>query len=126
MSKNKNVYSFIFSPLPLFILKKSLAFFNPYRKLAKATQAHRVCQNIVNRQFRPSEPYKVLLTDITYLKYIKGQTAYLSTILDRTTNEILAFQLSSHLKIDFVLQTLNQLQENPTVQLTKETIIHSD
>ena len=32
----------------------------------------------------------------------------------------------SHLKIDFVLQTLNQLQENPTVQLTKETIIHSD
>ena len=99
---------------------------NPYRKLAKATQAHRVCPNLVNRQFRPSEPYKVLLTDITYLNYIKGQTAYLSTILDRATNEILAFQLSSHLKIDFVLQTLNQLQENPTVQLTKETIIHSD
>jgi len=99
---------------------------NPYRKLAKATQAHRVCPNLVNRKFRPSEPYKVLLTDITYLKYGKGQTAYLSTILDRATNEVLAFQLSDHLKIDFVLQTLNQLQENPTVQLMKETIIHSD
>lgn len=99
---------------------------NPYRKLAKATQAHRVCPNLVNRQFRPLEPYKVLLTDITYLKYGKGQTAYLSTILDSATNEVLAFQLSEHLKIDFVLQTLNQLQENPTVQLTKETIIHSD
>nr|WP_235069863.1 IS3 family transposase [Turicibacter sp. TJ11] len=99
---------------------------NPYRKLAKATQAHRVCPNLVNRKFRPSEPYKVLLTDITYLKYGKGQTAYLSTILDSATNEVLAFQLSDHLKIDFVLQTLKKLQENPTVQLMKETIIHSD
>lgn len=99
---------------------------NPYRKLAKATQAHRICPNLVNRNFRQSQPYKVLLTDITYLKYGKGQTAYLSTILDSATNEVLAFQLSDNLKIDFVLQTLNQLQENPTVQLTKETIIHSD
>jgi putative transposase len=46
---------------------------NPYRKMAKATQEHRTCPNLLNRQFNQEEPGKVLLTGITYLYYGKGQ-----------------------------------------------------
>ncbi|MCZ0829158.1 IS3 family transposase, partial [Brevibacillus laterosporus] len=38
---------------------------NPNRKLAKATQEHQTCPNLLQRQFDQGEPEKVLLTDIT-------------------------------------------------------------
>lgn len=37
---------------------------NPYRKMAKATQQHQTCPNLLNRRFDQGEPEKVLLTDI--------------------------------------------------------------
>jgi putative transposase len=46
---------------------------NPYRKLARATQEHKTCDNILNRQFHQDEPEKVLLTDITHLSYNNGR-----------------------------------------------------
>ena len=42
----------------------------------------------------------MLLTDITYLFYGKGKKAYLSTIKDASTNEILAYNVSSSLTLD--------------------------
>ncbi|PFH86480.1 IS3 family transposase, partial [Bacillus sp. AFS088145] len=48
---------------------------NPYRRMMKATKEHRVVPNRLNRQFKQEVPGKVLLTDITYLKYGKGQKA---------------------------------------------------
>ncbi|MGG3866155.1 IS3 family transposase, partial [Brevibacillus laterosporus] len=56
---------------------------NPYRKLAKATQEHQTCPNLLQRQFDQGEPEKVLLTDITYMYYGNGQCAYLSVVKDR-------------------------------------------
>ncbi|MFR3995632.1 MULTISPECIES: IS3 family transposase [Turicibacter] len=73
-----------------------------------------------------NNPGNVLLTDITYLQYEKTQTAYLSTILDAATNEVIAYQLRSHLKIDLVLETLEHLIFHSNIQLTKQTVIHSD
>lgn len=99
---------------------------NPYRKLAKATQEHRVHPNKVNREFKSQTPYEVFLTDITYIKYGKNQTAYFSTILDAATNEIVAYKLSDNLRIDFVLQTLDNLLDNSNVTLSETTVIHSD
>ncbi|MFD3261401.1 IS3 family transposase [Paenibacillus lentus] len=43
----------------------------PYRKMAQATQEHKTSTNLLQRQFDQGEPEKVLLTDITYLKYNK-------------------------------------------------------
>ena len=40
---------------------------NPYRRMMKATKEHRVVPNLLNRQFKQGIPWKVLLTDITYL-----------------------------------------------------------
>ena len=48
----------------------------------------------------------VLLTDITYLPY-NGTFAYLSTILDAFTKQILAYVVSATLEVDFVLETVS-------------------
>lgn len=67
----------------------------------------------------------VLLTDITYLPYA-GRFAYLSTILDAFTKQILSYVLSESLEVDFVLETVERLIADHGISLHAETIIHSD
>ena len=97
---------------------------NPYRRMAKAIATSNVAPNVVNRRFRQA-PRKVLLTDITYL-FFKNGRGYLSTILDAFTHEVLAYQVSLSLKVDFVLDTVNQLIREYGCSLDDKTIIHSD
>ncbi len=66
----------------------------PYKHIAKATQEHKTCPNLLNRQFNQEEPEKSMLTDITYLFYGQGKKAYLSCVKDSTTREILAYHVS--------------------------------
>ena len=98
---------------------------NPYRRMAKALKTSNVAANLLNREFEEYGPRIVLLTDITYLPY-NGTFAYLSTILDAFTKQILSYVLSPSLEVDFVLETINQLVENHGISLQTETIIHSD
>ncbi|WP_413783547.1 IS3 family transposase, partial [Peribacillus muralis] len=67
---------------------------NPYKRIAKATKEHQVVPNKLNREFKQGVPGKVLLTDITYLPYNDNCMAYLSTIKDGSTNELLAYHVS--------------------------------
>ena len=97
---------------------------NPYRRMARDLATNNVAGNIVNREFR-REARKVLLTDITYLFY-KDDKCYLSTVLDAFTHEILAYQLSRSLKVEFVLDTVDQLIAEHGSTLDNETIVHSD
>jgi len=98
----------------------------PYRKMLKATKEHRTLPNLLNRQFKQNMPGKVLLTDITYLIYSKGKKAYLSTIKDGSTNEILAYNVSNNLALDLVTNTIDKLLINKRVNITKDALIHSD
>ena len=98
---------------------------NPYRRMAKALKTSNVAENLVNREFTKYGPRKILLTDITYIPY-NGKFCYLSTILDACTKQILAYVLSDSLEVDFVLETVNILIEKHRVDITTETIIHSD
>lgn len=98
---------------------------NPYRRMAKALKTSNVAENLVNREFTKYGPRKILLTDITYIPY-NGKFCYLSTILDACTKQILAYVLSDSLEVDFVLETVNILIEKHGVDITTETIIHSD
>lgn len=99
---------------------------NPHRKIAQATKEHATKPNLVQRQFKAFGPRMILLTDITYCFYGRNQVAYLSTIKDAYTNEILAYTVSESLKLDFVLDCINQLCNNHGISLKAETIIHSD
>lgn len=98
---------------------------NPYRRMAKALKTSNVADNLLHREFESYGPRMVLLTDISYLPY-NGTFAYLSTILDAFTKQILSYVLSPSLEVDFVLETVNQLIENHGISLHAETIIHSD
>ena len=97
---------------------------NPYRRMAKALATSNVAPNVVNREFRRGVR-KVLLTDITYLFFKTGK-CYLSTILDAFTHEVLAYKASLNLKVDFVIETVEQLVAEHGSTLDNETIVHSD
>ena len=98
---------------------------NPYRRMAKALKTSNYADNLVNREFEKYGPRKILLTDITYISY-KETFAYLSTIIDAYTKQVLAYRLSDNLKIDFVLETINQLIKDHGITIDHETIVHSD
>jgi len=98
---------------------------NPYRRMAKAMRTNKVASNVVDRNFRAHGVRKVLLTDITYLPFKSGR-CYLSTILDAYTHEILAYEISMSLKVDFVLDTVAQLIDKHGSTLDSHTIVHSD
>ena len=65
---------------------------NPYRRIARALKNSDVADNLLKREFECYGPRSVLLTDITYLPY-SGTFAYLSTILDAYTKQVLSYEL---------------------------------
>lgn len=99
---------------------------NPYKHMMRATKEHRVVKDKVKRKFKQGVLGKILLTDITYLYYSNSQRAYLSAIKYDSTNEILAYNISKSLKLNIVLNTIDQLTNNTNIKLEKDVIIHSD
>ena len=98
---------------------------NPYRRMMKAMKTSHVAENVIKREFKRYRPRKALLTDITYLFY-QGGTCYLSSIMDVCTHEVLAYKLSDNLRVDFVLQMVDELLEKHGAELDTETVVHSD
>ena len=58
--------------------------------------------------------------------FFKNGKCYLSTILDAFTHEVLAYRVSLSLKVNFVLETTDQLIAEHGSTLDNETIVHSD
>jgi len=97
---------------------------NPYRRMLKATKEHSAVENVLNREFKQETPGKVLLTDITYLNYGMGHRAYLSTILDSSTNEVVAYNVSKKIDLKLVTDTIQKLLTSNL--LRDDSFIHSD
>lgn len=98
---------------------------NPYKAIMKKTEEHKTFENKLNRNFKQTEPFKVFSTDITYLPY-NGKIAYLSAVKDLASKEAVAWNLSQHLQMDIVLDTLKKIEENPEISASDEIMIHSD
>ncbi|BCC52439.1 hypothetical protein BCJMU07_1789 [Bacillus cereus] len=94
--------------------------------MAKATEVHRTVPNHLNREFEQVEPGKALVTDMTYLPYRGGETAYLSCVKDVATREIVAYELSTNLRMNIVYRTLSKLKEALDGNVHPEALIHSD
>ena len=110
-----------------FNLKCPIRKANPYRRMAKALKTNNYHDNKLNREFYNGNPGEKLLTDITYIIYGPNRdVAYLSTIKDSVTTEILAYKLSLSLDEQFVLDTVNQLITDNKVPITEKTTLHSD
>ncbi len=99
---------------------------NPYRRMARALKTNNLAPNILNREFEEHGPRAVLLTDITYIINGKAPRCYMSTIIDGCTKELLAWELSRSLEIDFVLASVNSLMERHGISMSAKTLIHSD
>ncbi len=99
---------------------------NPYRRMMKALKTNSVFGNKLNREFDQTVPRKVFLTDITYIFYNHGDRAYLSTILDLATREIVSHQLSKTMEIPLVLDTIHFLADETSIPFAKDAYIHSD
>lgn len=90
----------------------------------KNHSSQHIAENVLNREFNKDyQAMQVLLTDITKFKYANNCKAYLSTILDYGTRQIVAYKLSK--------RNDNQLVKDTVVQVEKdlipgETFIHSD
>lgn len=98
---------------------------NPYKMAAKIVQENINCSNILNREFRNKKPNEAYSTDITYLKY-SGNTAFLSVLLDVKTSEVISYQLSKTLEMNFVLDTIKYGLKNTPKEKLANLIIHSD
>ena len=92
----------------------------------KATREHTVVPNLLKRNFKQHVPGKVLLTDITYMPFSNSKMAYLSTIKDASTNEILSYHLSERISLDIATTTINKLVKKHKSLLHQDAFIHSD
>lgn len=100
---------------------------NPYKRMLKTIGTNNYAENILNREFTLHGPRYVLLTDITYFFYGKNRIkAYLSVIKDAYTKEILSYELSDNLQVDFVLKTIKKLLRKHRKELHTDVLIHSD
>lgn len=98
---------------------------NPYRAIMKKTNEHRIFENKLNRDFKQNTPFKVFCTDITYLQY-NGRIAYLSVIKDISSREIVSWNMSQHLEMDIVMNTLEKMKNNPAIISLEDILFHSD
>ena len=101
---------------------------NPYKKMIRAIQTSSICENKVKRHFNQGVAGKIFLTDITYLFYGKGlnKRAYLSTVKDAGTTEIVAYNPSKTMELPIVLDTIHMLIGNKLIEIDKNALIHSD
>lgn len=98
---------------------------NPYKALMKKTDEHRIFENKLDRNFTQANPRQVFCTDITYLPFNR-RLAYLSTIKDVATREIVAWNASMHIEMDLVLDTLENMKNDRMVPSLENSLIHSD
>lgn len=100
---------------------------NPYKRMAKSIKGHHVHDDHVKRNFKPGTPFTVLLTDITYINFGKAsKRGFLSMMKDSQTGEIVSRAASTSLKIDFVMETLDQFTKHPLFDENNDMIVHSD
>lgn len=97
---------------------------NPYKMIAKKTAEHRVCENILNREFGIVTPYHSFSTDITYIFY-NHTLAYLSVVKDIATGEVVGWKVSKRLEMSIVLDTLTDMKNTITFNVNN-ILIHSD
>lgn len=60
-----------------------------------------------------------------YIAY-EGIYCYLLTILDAYTKKVLPYVISDSLEVDFVLETVNKLVKEHGIEMSTETLLHSD
>jgi len=98
---------------------------NPYKMIMKKSLEHRTCENKLDREFDQGIPFRTFCTDITYLPF-NYKFAYLSVIKDIASGEIMAWNLTKHLEMGLVMDTVENMKNNENLLSFEEIMIHSD
>jgi putative transposase len=98
---------------------------NPYKMIMKKSLEHRTFDNKLNREFAQLIPFKVFCTDITYIPF-SHRFAYLSVVKDIASGEVVAWELSRHLEMSIVLDTVESMKDNHNIPSYEDILIHSD
>jgi len=98
---------------------------NPYKAIMKKTQEHRTFENLLNRDFKKTAPRQTFGADITYLPF-NHRMAYLSAVKDFASGEIVAWNVTQHLTMDIVLDTVERMKNNPSALSLRGAMIHTD
>jgi len=93
--------------------------------MIQKSQAARTFTNVLDRQFSQTVPFNVLCTDITYIPY-NDRFAYLSVIKDIASGEVVAWNMTPHLEMKLVLDTVSFMKETHHAKQLKDAMIHSD
>ena len=67
--------------------------------------------NLLKREFRLHKPYEVALTDISYIRYSEGKTAYLSAVKDSVSGRIYTMDVSDSNDLTLVQSSLSHLSD---------------
>ena len=83
-----------------------------------------IAPNLLNREFTPSAPSMVWISDITYI-YTLGGFIYLTTIIDLYDRKVIGWSISSDMtKEQTVIKAFEMAKKNR--QITKGMLFHSD
>ena len=102
---------------------------DPYKHIPKDGGEHAIAPNILKRTFDHALlwPHRVFGTDITYIRVADGRGwAYLSTIKDLCSGEIVAHAVSMHPDTELVLATFDRFACAVTLEDRLGGIMHSD
>lgn len=92
------------------------------KKFKKAKEQAITKENLLNRDFKTSEPGKKFVTDITYIPTQRTMT-YLCTVIDLFNNEPVAWNISDSQDKSLSIDTIKILSEKYNLE---GSIIHSD
>lgn len=109
-------------------LKSNVRKAKPYKSLTgKHENSPMIFDNLLQRNFKNSNPFETICSDITYLKY-NNTFAYLNVVMDTKTNEVISYCLSRNLSMDFVHSSIclgiDNIQEK--YSLKKQIMLHTD
>lgn len=80
-------------------------------------------KNILDRDFSPTSPNTVWVTDITYIYTLSG-FAYLTSVMDLFSRKIIGWQVADNLSTEHVLKAIEKAKTHRN--RSQPVIIHSD
>lgn len=104
-------------------LKIRAIWVSPYKRTTIDPDFDNKLKNILDRNFKPSSPNTVWVTDITYVWTLSG-FVYLTTVLDLYSRIVVGWHLSDSLSTEGVLKAIINAKSNRRIDTP--IIIHSD
>lgn len=95
----------------------------PYTQTTINSDFSSTLQNILDRQFSPSKPDAVWVSDITYV-HTKEGFVYLTSVMDLYSRKIISWELSKTLEAVHVVKCIGKAKKQR--RITEPLVFHSD